>query len=103
MIVIASAGICCLLALIALNGRMFGGRVELVEEADGLELNAYLSSSQVQEFKDLRDKQANMNALIDRLEKSVEHMQPEDTKVKPSILSSTSFGMTGDNKCPSFR
>ncbi len=40
-------------------------RVELVEEADGLELNAYLSSNQAADFKNLRNEQASLEAEVD--------------------------------------
>jgi uncharacterized protein YlxW (UPF0749 family) len=75
MIGLATISACCLMALIASDKR-----VELVEEADGLELNAYLSSTQAADFKNLRNEQASLEAEVDSLEKRERQMQPEDTK-----------------------
>ena len=75
MIGMATVSACCLMVLIASDKR-----VELVEEADGLELNAYLSSTQAADFKNLRNEQASLEAEVDSLEKRERQMQPEDTK-----------------------
>lgn len=67
---------CCLFVLVSTDQR-----VELVEEADGLELNAYLSAPQIATFQNLRNEQASLDAEIDGLEKRERQIQPEDTKV----------------------
>lgn len=70
------------LALCALAATHFvAARTELVEEADGLELSAYLSAEQVAEFKKLRAEQESLNAQIESLTKREGKMKPEDTKV----------------------
>jgi hypothetical protein len=79
MIGLATVSACCLMVLIASDKR-----VELVEEADGLELNAFLSSTQAADFKNLRNEQASLEAEVDSLEKRERQMQPEDTKVSSS-------------------
>ncbi len=77
-IVAALAG----MALAALVATHFAaGRTELVEEADGLELSAYLSADQVEEFKKLRSEQEALTAQIDSLTQREAKMEPEDTKV----------------------
>ena len=78
MMGLATVSACCLMVLIASDKR-----VELVEEADGLELNAFLSSTQAADFKNLRNEQASLEAEVDSLEKRERQMQPEDTKVSP--------------------
>ncbi len=86
MMGLATVSACCLIALIASDKR-----VELVEEADGLELNAYLSSTQAAEFKNLRNEQASLEAEVDSLEKRERQMQPEDTKASSKPLLTTSL------------
>lgn len=77
MAVLGTAAACCLFTLISMDRR-----AELVEEADGLELSAYLSRAQVSEFKNLRNEQASLEAEINGLEKRERQIQPEDTKVR---------------------
>ncbi len=84
MMGLAAVSACCLMALIATDKR-----VALVEEADGLELNAYLSSTQAAEFKNLRNEQASLEAEVDSLEKRERQMQPEDTKASSNPNSRT--------------
>ncbi len=81
MIGLATIAACCLLAIISVSKR-----TELVEEADGLELSAYLSQGQITEFKKLRDTQASVEAEIISLEKREKQMAPEDTKVREHIF-----------------
>jgi hypothetical protein len=76
MTVLGVTAACCLFALISENRT-----VDLVEEADGLELSAYLSAPQIALFKNLRNEQESLDAEIDGLEKRERTMQPEDTKV----------------------
>ena len=76
MTLLGTAAACCLFALVSVDRR-----AELVEEADGLELNAFLSRAQVSEFKNLRNEQASLEVELDGLEKRERQIQPEDTKV----------------------
>jgi len=59
-----------------------GGRqVSMVEEADGLELSAFLSKAQVVEYKKMRKEQQGLDEQLASLEKRAGKIEAEDTKV----------------------
>lgn len=76
--VVASALLCMVGVAVTGNGTR---AISLVDEVDGLELNAYLTPTDVDEFKKLRSEQEQLNAQISDLVKREDKMKPEDTKV----------------------
>ena len=58
----------------------------LLEKINGLELNAYLSASQVEQFHNLVSKQTEISAGIAGLLEREREMKPEDTKVTKTIF-----------------
>lgn len=80
----AAITIAMLLAVVALSAMVGSGRAgasELVEEVDGLELNAFLSQKQAAEFKSVRAEQESLSSQLAALVKRADKIQPEDTKV----------------------
>ena len=71
----------CVLAVLAVGFHRNAG-TELVEQANNLEVTAYLSTSQAEEFKSLVAKEASYAAGITDLLKEEAAMPPEDTKVR---------------------
>lgn len=58
-----------------------GRRVALVEEADGLELSAFLSKPQVEEYQKMKKEQEELTQQLDSLAERAGKIQAEDTKV----------------------
>ena len=57
------------------------GREDMLEEINNLELNAYLSASQVEEFQHLASEQKTITAGMAGLLEQEKGMKSEDTKV----------------------
>ena len=75
---LVASALLCIAAVATISGER---ATALVDEVDGLELNAYLTPSDVDEFKKLRSEQEQMDAQIADLVKREGKMKPEDTKV----------------------
>ena len=61
---LVASALLCIAAVATISGER---ATALVDEVDGLELNAYLTPSDVDEFKKLRSEQEQMDAQIGRL------------------------------------
>lgn len=82
MVVLSAAG---LVLVVALSSFAYMGTQRnhaLLEKIIGLELNAYLSASQVEKFHSLVSKQSEISAGISGLLERERAMKPEDTKVE---------------------
>ena len=77
--------IAVILSSIALGSFVYMGNKRnhtLLEKINGLELNAYFSASQVEQFHSLVAKQSEISAGIAGLLEREREMKPEDTKVR---------------------
>ena len=59
----------------------FDSSREVLDQVNNLELNAYLSEAQVQEFQHLESEQKTISAATAGLLELESQMKPEDTKV----------------------
>ena len=76
LIGMAAMTVCCLVSIDS-----FSRRTALASPVDGLELNAYLTGSQAEEFKKLVSEQTSIDAQMSSLLSREHSLPPEDTKV----------------------
>ena len=74
-------GFSAVFLIVVVQNATFESQQNMLEEINNLELNAYLSASQVEEFNKLMSEQKMITAGTAGLLELEQNMKPEDTKV----------------------